>query len=178
MTTVRALLRSRAFDPGVLAPGTLGRLMSEVNHHLAHDVHRGRFMTLVYFVLEARTRTLRWVSAGHDPAMVYDPETGTCRELDTAGIPLGIEHEWAYEERSAAFATPGSLLVVGTDGIWEARSPTGEPFGKERLLTVVRAHVADDAATICAAVHAALDDHRGGRPPVDDTTLVVVKALE
>lgn len=175
MTTVRALLRSRALRPGSVEPGTLGALMTEINRQLAGDIHRGRFMTLVYIVLESDTRTLRWVSAGHDPMIVYDPASGAFEELAAVGIPLGIEADWTYAEQAAPFSRPGSILFAGTDGIWETRNAAGEVFGKEAMKQVIRDTAEKPAAEICQAVHGALAAFRGGAQAADDVTLVVVK---
>jgi len=175
MTTVRALLRSRALRPGSVEPGTLGVLMTEINHQLANDVHRGRFMTLVYIVLESETGTLRWINAGHDPMTVNDPETGAFNELTAVGIPLGIEPDWTYEEQTAPFNRPGSVLIAGTDGFWETRNAEGVVFGKEAMFDVIRSHADRSASEICHAVHAALAAFRGDVQAADDVTLVVIK---
>src|SRR3954454_1135987 len=41
---------------------------------------------------------LRWVSAGHDPALIYDPAADKFDEIDQAELPLGIMDDTAYEE--------------------------------------------------------------------------------
>lgn len=175
MTTVRALLRSRALRSGSVEPGTLGVLMTEINHQLAGDVHRGRFMTLVYIVLETETGTLRWVNAGHDPMTIYDPATGAFNELTAVGIPLGIEPDWTYAEQTAPFDRPGSILIAVTDGIWETRNAAGETFGKDTMLEVIRTNADKPASQICDAVHDALAAFRGEAQAAADVTLVVVK---
>ena len=177
MTTVRALLRSRAVQPGVLLPDTLGRLMEQVNRQLVPDVHRGRFMTLFYMVLEADRRMLRWVNAGHDPAVVYDPRTDRFEPLQGGGIPIGIDANWHYEE-AVTTLSPGQMLIAGTDGIWESRNAAGKMFGKDVFHALVRDHAKRPAAAICDAVHAELALFREGAAARDDTTLVIVKAVD
>ena len=62
MTTARALIRSRA-----LQPGSIAQILSEVNQHLADDVvDSGRFMTLFYLNIDPRNKNLSWVRAGHE----------------------------------------------------------------------------------------------------------------
>lgn len=172
MTTARALLRSRPLHPGKLA-----RMVGEVNAQLCADSHAGRFMTLFLAVLDAGDKTIHWVGAGHDPGLIYDPAQDSVAQIGGLDIPLGVDAEWRYHELFHAGWSPGTVLLLGTDGISETRSPSGEMFGRDRVLALVRAHAAKPAAAIADAVIAALAAFRGTGPQRDDVTLVVVKAV-
>jgi sigma-B regulation protein RsbU (phosphoserine phosphatase) len=169
MATARALMRPRAAtaaSPGEMAAG--------VNRDLCQDtMGTGRFMTLFYVEIDPAARSLRWARAGHDPAMLYDPATDTFAELGGKGMPLGILDDAGFEDMRRGGVPAGSLLVVGSDGIWETRGPDGQMFGKERLADVVRQTAKQGAAAVVAAVAQALDDFRGDAPQEDDVTLVV-----
>ncbi|MBC7906551.1 MAG: serine/threonine-protein phosphatase [Rhodospirillaceae bacterium] len=171
MGVASRLLRARAAIPGGLAA-----LMEGVNRELA-PMQAGRFMTLFLAVMVRETRSIHWVSAGHAPVIAYDPVTDRFGEVPGRDIPLGIDPDWHYHELNHTGWSTGALLVVGTDGIWEARNPAGEMYGKKRLLRVVRETLRLDAASIVHAVNADVAAFRQGRPPGDDTTLVVVKAV-
>lgn len=173
MTTARALLRSQAETPGGLSD-----LMTSINHHLSQDTHAGRFMTLFYGVIESESRRFRWVSAGHEPALLYDPESDSFYELAGADIPLGIDGNWQYHEESRSDWHPGEIVTIGTDGIWESRNPRGEMFGKDALKAVIRKHAHLPADQICDAIARALGSFRQDRAQEDDITLVVIKATE
>ena len=54
-----------------------------------------------------------------------DPAGGSFEELKGADIPLGIEPDWTYHEFSREGWSPGEVIVLGTDGIWETRNPQG-----------------------------------------------------
>lgn len=171
MTTARALLRSHAAKPGGLSD-----LMTSINHHLSQDTHAGRFMTLFYGVVEGRARRFRWVSAGHEPALLYSPESETFVELAGADIPLGIDGGWRYHEESRDSWKPGEIVAIGTDGIWESRNPKGEMFGKEAFKAIIRKHAHLPAEQICDAIARNLRSFRQDCPQLDDITLVVIKA--
>ena len=146
-----------------------------VNRDLCQDtMGTGRFMTLFYVEIDPAARSLRWARAGHDPAMLYDPGADAFAELGGKGMPLGILDDADFEDMRRGGLPAGSVLVVGSDGIWETRSPDGEMFGKERLAQVVRQTAENGAAAVVAAVAQALDDFRGAAPQEDDVTLVVV----
>lgn len=161
----------------VAEPGQLGEMMDGVNRHLVPVMQAGRFMTLFMAVMVGATRSIHWVSAGHAPVMAYDPVEDRFDEVPGKDIPLGIDPDWRYHELAHTGWATGALLIVGTDGIWEARNPAGEMYGRERMCRAVRAARGSSAAEIIEAVTMDLAAFRQGRPQDDDVTLVVVKAL-
>jgi sigma-B regulation protein RsbU (phosphoserine phosphatase) len=173
MTTARALLRSRS-----LRPGELARTVGEVNAQLCRDSHAGRFMTLFLAVLDAGRQTIHWVGAGHEPGLIFDPVTQSVQTIDGEDIPLGVDPAWAYHEHSHTGWNPGTVLLLGTDGISETRDPAGEMFGRAAVLQLIRNSAHLPAAEIAQAVTDALVAFRGESPQRDDVTLVVVKAAQ
>ena len=65
--------------------------------------------------------------------------------------------------------------MIGTDGIWEARNPQREMFGKQRLMDLIRAMAEHDAKTIADEIEKAVCAHLGSNQFQDDVTFVVVK---
>ncbi len=171
MATVRALLRSYV-EQG-MRPATA---MRAINRVVSRDVHGGRYMTLMYVAIDTASRTLRWASAGHPPAIVYRAARDELIELGTGDIPLGVDPVWRYHDAHAEDWQPGDVALIGTDGIWETRAPDGELFGRERLAALLRAHHALPADALCERVLAEVDSHREAGPVTDDITLIVVRA--
>lgn len=177
MATGRALLRG---GQGVgCAPAAL---LTLVNTLLWQDTaDSGRFITLYFLRLErgglAPDGRLTWSRAGHDPALIYDPATDRFTELLGPGLPLGVLPDYVYEEQSCPGLAPGQVLLLGTDGIWEAHNPAGDMYGKERLREVMRRHAALSAEALVAAVHADVAAFQENAPRDDDITLVVIKAV-
>jgi serine phosphatase RsbU (regulator of sigma subunit) len=171
MTTARAFLRECASRSG-----SVSTIVGHVNRHLTHDVQAsGRFMTLFYAEIDCTDRRIHWVSAGHDPALVYDPRSGEFGELGgQGGLPLGVFEDARYEEYHRELAA-GQVLVIGTDGIWEARNREGRMFGKLLLQQVIRDNVVRPAAEIVEKVLEALKQFLFPLDIQDDATLVVVK---
>ena len=174
MTTARAFLRMRASQPG-----TSSDIISAMNRHLALDVlDTGRFMTLFYLSLDPDTKSIEWVRAGHDPAILYDPSRDTFEELKGVGVALGVVDDMEYLEHRRAGLTDGQIIAVGTDGIWEAFNLDGEMFGKDRLRELIRRNADQSAGTILNAVYEELKQFTAGRKNEDDITLVIIKANE
>jgi len=173
MTTARAFLRMRSHQPG-----TPAQVIDEVNAFLASDTFgTGRFMTLFYLEFDTPGGPLHWVRAGHDPAIFYDSARDAFEELGGPGIPLGVLQDHACRENSRPPLNPGDVLLIGSDGMWEARDPGGAMFGKERVRDILRGNAHAPAAAIIAALLDVLDEFKDGRPVEDDVTLLVIKAI-
>jgi serine phosphatase RsbU (regulator of sigma subunit) len=171
MTTARALLRSRSAQAGSAA-----QIITDVNRHLSMDLKdSGRFMTLFCLLIDPAAGRLKWVRAGHEPVIFYDPSREAFHELRGNGIALGVDPNWQYQEYGRAITANGQIIFMGTDGIWETRNSKGRMFGKHPIHELIRDNAAGSAADIVTAVIDALDRFRGRSDPEDDITLVAIK---
>ncbi len=174
MATARAFLRLRSS-----LPGSMSAIVADVNRQLSRDVEgSGQFMTLFYLVLDSAARKLRWIRAGHDPAILYHPATDTFEELKGNGMVLGVNEEWVFEENERVGLETGQILFLGTDGIWEAHNSQGDMFGKDAVRSIIRQNANASAAEIQEAILSSLTSFQGDVDSEDDVTLVVIKVLE
>ena len=174
MATARAFLRQRS-----ALPGSVARVVSDVNRQLVRDVEEsGGFMTLFYLTIDADNRELNWVRAGHDPAIFYDPATDTFRELRGSGMALGVKADARFEENRQHNLKKDQIILLGTDGIWEARNLQGEMFGKEPIYRAVRQYPGLSAKEILTGIFNTLNRFLGDRALEDDVTLVVIKIAD
>ena len=171
MTAARAFLRMRASQPG-----TLSEIITAMNRHLTRDVlETGRFMTLFYLTVDPKQDRIDWVRAGHDPAILYDPQQDTFEELKGQGMALGLNHAFNYAENHRKGLTNGQIIAIGTDGIWEAFNRKGKMFGKQRFKDIIRQNARAGADDILNAVYNEVNKFTEGQKSEDDITLVVIK---
>jgi sigma-B regulation protein RsbU (phosphoserine phosphatase) len=171
MTTVRAFLHF-----GIRNYHGPARLLSAVNTHVTRDSSRtGHFMSLFFLEIDPKNRTLRWVRAGHEPALVYDRTESTFSELDGKGMVLGVDDGYRYEEFSRDGWNPDDIILIGTDGIHETRNEDDQMFGQQRLRKIIQQHAATSAKDINNNVINSVRDFRGKASQEDDVTLVVIK---
>ncbi|MDX2495794.1 MAG: SpoIIE family protein phosphatase [Desulfuromusa sp.] len=170
MATARALIMLRSSMPGEAAG-----IINDVNRYLSLDTAQtGNFMTFFYCELTEHETEVRWVRAGHDPALVYDPSTDTFDELKGQGLALGLDDAFEYDSFHRRIV-PGQVIMIGTDGIWEMHNKAGEMFGKEALMEIIRNNQSVSARQMVDTVTEALERFRGDEAPEDDITLVVIK---
>ncbi len=121
---------------------TPAQTLTVVNQHLCEQTQRydGMFVTAFYGIFDALDGSLLYSCAGHNPPLLVNRDA-TIRELDDAQtVPLAIEPNCTFPE-SRIKLTPGDTLLLYTDGITEAVNETGERYGRDRLLSCVRADV-------------------------------------
>jgi sigma-B regulation protein RsbU (phosphoserine phosphatase) len=156
----------------------LDRIVYDVNKQISRDVEEsGRFMTLFFSEIDRRNNKIRWVRAGHDPAMIYDAESNRFKELNGSGLPLGVFDDSIYKQLELAIR-PGQIIIIGTDGIWESHNPRGEMFGKARFKDIIKTHFELPAREILGKVISALEEFSHPLQKEDDVTLVIVKVQE
>lgn len=171
MASARGILRSQAnrYDTD------LGGLFAEMNRHLSQDTGDDRFMTLFYGVLNTSDRSLLWNSAGHGPVLWYRMARKVVEEIPSTGIPLGMLGVTDYPPAGPIVMDVGDVLLIGTDGIWETRSPSGDMFGTRHLKELMSTCTDQSARGIYSTIVNNVSKFRAGGPLEDDLTLVVVK---
>src|SRR5580693_3820458 len=160
MSATRGMLRSLAETCSHPAD-----VLNRLNRALANDFPAGRFVTMVYAVLDPARRTVTFANAGHLRPLLMDDKGA--RFLDTErGMPLGWGGDYSECQINL---TEGSRLVFYSDGITEAVDAKEEEYGPERL--------SEHAAKPGASAISIVDDVRAfanGAGVRDDASVVFV----
>jgi phosphoserine phosphatase RsbU/P len=176
---VSASLLMASLEALSAAPITEGldpdEIFVRVSHLLYERTPEERFATAFLAVLEPRDGRVRYANAGHNPALVLRAD-GRAEWLDATGIPLGILKGYGYTMRRLELA-PGDLMILYTDGVTEAMSPSGEEFGADRFAEVCARHRARGLKALSRALEEELESFASGTPFDDDRTLLAVRRL-
>ncbi|HWX55560.1 MAG TPA: GAF domain-containing SpoIIE family protein phosphatase [Verrucomicrobiae bacterium] len=161
MSATRSIVR-RNSATGIPPADVLRR----VNASLRDDFPPGRFVTLIYAVLDAERHSLSFASAGHPPPMVH--RSDDCSLVNTdSGLPLGI-CDSDYSE-SHIEMDRGTSVLLYTDGIVETTDAAGNEYGVGRLGSALRA--------VSPCVRTLTEDvirYSGGQMLDDDATVVLI----
>jgi sigma-B regulation protein RsbU (phosphoserine phosphatase) len=163
MSATRGMLRSLAE-----AHCSPGEVLNKLNRLMVEDFPAGRFVTMVYAVLDPGRRKLLFASAGHlQPLLVAG---GEARFVETQrGIPLGIG-AGDYSEIEIDLP-PGARVVLYSDGITEAENAAEEEYGAARL----QSHVLQPEAS-AEGILADVRAFANGTGLRDDATVIFVRA--
>lgn len=170
--------------PAAMSAATLkALLLNAVEHHLDPaemlKFINSRFMVISPPAVFVSMLLVRWepargmlqfASAGHEPGLLLRAD-GTVAELGATGYLLGIDADASWDTEQL-FSRGGDRLVATTDGVAEAWSPQGELFGRERLQALVQNSAGESVEEMVQRLDAALLDHQGNSPAMDDTTIL------
>jgi sigma-B regulation protein RsbU (phosphoserine phosphatase) len=134
-------------------------------------------MTMLLMTVDARRSEMRWVTAGHDVPIIYDPAEGRFVELAGNGMSLGLKKGVVYKEHLYTEVKPGQVYLALTDGLFETFNKKGEMFGKDRVRKLIRDFANLSASEITERINVELSRFLGGTRPDDDLTFVIVKVL-
>ncbi len=144
--------------------------VSRINASFSGSGWQDRFVTFILAVLDAPRNEITLVNAGHMPPLLrYGKGKVQPIGADQAGLPLGVEGDFQYQQCTHPFA-PGDFLTLFTDGISEAMNSAGELYGLDRL----RGQLATNPVPASGLGRLILDDVKrfvGGRAQSDDMCL-------
>ncbi len=152
----------------VLSPGAL---LTQINRVLLTRRIESRFLTLFLATLDP-DGLLTYSNGGQNPPLLLT-EDGL-RRLEVGGTLLGAFPDVTYPEETVQLA-PGDTLVVFSDGVIDAISADGVPFGDDRLeavLSVIEGGTPDD---VLAGVFDSVEEFARGAEQQDDLTAIVVR---
>jgi sigma-B regulation protein RsbU (phosphoserine phosphatase) len=152
---------------------TIVELVSKIDRHLQRFSVTHKFLTLFFGLVEPDASLLRYVSAGHNPALLVRG-SGKVEQLTATGVPVGLLPNGSWRENTAPFG-PGDLLCVYSDGFTEATNAEEEEFGLERLEQALVDRITLPARDLSDDLFREVLLFAQGVPQYDDQTLLIVR---
>lgn len=168
MARAHALLMAEA-DIGL----TAGEVLRLVNSHITRLQKSTQFVTVLYGILDLKTRIFSYARAGHEPPLLLHMDGSVERIPHSPGMALGLWEPVTLDERTIELL-PGDTLLLYTDGMTDCRNPQGEPFGLERIKSVLSGFANMNAQQVCDNLLDILQKYQDGCKQDDDVTLVAV----
>ena len=153
------------------------QIVSWINKGIAGKIDIDRFATLSFFTFDPATGVLQYSNAAHHPAMIYRAAAGSVEQLDTDGLPIGIEHEARYSQRETRLAN-GDIIMMYTDGVVEAMDSRGRQYEDERLKSIFVDNASLGAEDLVKVIRTDIDAFVGNAKQHDDQTLMLMKMGE
>ena len=148
--------------------------VSFINRGVAGNVGIERFATLSFLILDPLNGSAEYCNAAHHPLLVYQPSSASFRQIDSEGVPVGIDAAWNYPQTSFQIEK-NDLLIFYTDGITEAMNAHDQQFGFERLKKVIENNSGLPPADLKQEIFASIDEFVGEASQHDDETLIIVQ---
>lgn len=170
MARAHALIMAEA-DIGM----TPAEVMNLTNTHITRLQKSTQFVTVLYGILDLKTRLFSYARAGHEPPLILHADGSVERMTHNPGMAIGLWEPMTLDEKSITLAS-GDTLLLYTDGMTDCRNPQGEPFGLARIKSTLGGLSKQSAQQVCNALLETLQTYQDGSKQDDDVTLVAVKA--
>lgn len=175
MGTTRTILRMMA--AGNQNPADV---LSKTNYHIARDIKRGMFVTMMYVILSVRTREMWIASAGHNPMVIWRQATRSHELVRPNGIALGFDKGPIFDRtvrEQKVQLYKGDRVVLYTDGVVEAMNEAREEWGDDTFYKFVGEHAELPSKDFVRQLLQALDKHKGNAEQHDDITVTTFRII-
>jgi sigma-B regulation protein RsbU (phosphoserine phosphatase) len=149
-------------------------ILERINRFYIHNINFTTFVTIFLARFDPAALTLTYVNAGHNPPAVRRKSDSTISWLRPTAPAIGLAEEFRARMETISFEEGDSLLLY-TDGLTEVLNISNEEFGQERLGALVQQYADRPAPDLLQSIRREVSTFGGGRPLVDDVTMVALK---
>ena len=168
MANLQATLRAR-----MPLAADLASLARSLDQELEDGTPARTYVTLFMGILDPARRVLRYVNAGHNTQYVVHA-SGGLDKLESSGRPLGLLAGGGFTECEVPMGAD-DLMFLFTDGLVESEDAGGDPYGEERLESLLVETRDRDPEDLLQHVEGSVQAHRGGSEAADDATIMVLR---
>lgn len=152
------------------------QILTILNRAIIGRTDADQFATMCFIIYDEFTKEVAYSNAAHAPLLHYQSRSGSFLEIDTPGLPIGIENAETYVQKVIVL-DKNDMLVLYTDGITEARNLENKEYSQDSLQQVLLngAHLTPEK--LIASVRSDLNSFVREAPQHDDQTLLIMKAV-
>ncbi len=166
---VRGRTFRRRFMPDQSTPS---HVLGSINTILHERQLEEYYCTLCYAVFDLKRRTVTLSNSGVPYPVRASGDT--VAQIESPGVPLGSFYGTTYDEVTLPLGKD-DIFMFCSDGVSEAMNSRSDEFTSEGVIKVVERMRTASAREIVDSLVQAVDEHRAGFPPNDDTTIVAVR---
>ena len=149
-------------------------MMFHMNNDLYQTKTAGMFVTSILGEYNLINDEIRWVNAGHQPALVRE-KSGNYSEFNSSSTPLGvIKHKDKSVYKMEKIKLNEGRFYVFTDGLSESLNEKGEEIGIEGSIKIIENNFNSDLKKQLKDVTSETIETAQNKSLSDDLTLVAV----
>lgn len=169
MARLQAVLRALA--PDYEKPA---QLIEKINAIFYRDRTPNSFASLFYLELQPALPTIKYVSAGHLPPLIFGKNG--FKELEKGQAALGLMDDTKYTERTLRMEK-GQIMLVYSDGLSEAKTEQNEFFGEQRIREIIGKNALSTTENIGKQLMHAVEQFTDSGTLSDDLSLLLLKKI-
>ncbi len=154
---------------------SVAEIVSEINSKLRNILPTDMFLAACMIDLNPGSHTLTIWNGGIPPVMIYSgKQKRIVNQIGPRHLPLGVASDEEFNRRvDVVDMKQGDRVYIHSDGVVETINPSGEMFGRDRLVKIFES--VQDPDGLFAEIRARLQAFRAGGAQRDDVTLIEIE---
>jgi len=132
------------------------------------------YFTMIYGVLDTKTREVRFCQAGH-PIPMQVSRDGTITPVGDGGFPVGLWPDMTYEETTTTL-NPGDRLVLYSDGLLECANSEGVAYSMDQLKELLVQTIGLSPKAALQAIQKDIENWCEGKSFPDDVSMLIIES--
>lgn len=159
------------------AHGDLVGSVTNLNRLICQNAGDDRFVTAIFGILDRESRVFRYVNAGHhEPFMIHRrADSEIYKPAMDADLPIGIEMDYAYRERSIVLSDRPTMMILYTDGVMDAENEAGDMYEESRFAQAIANNMTQPTGEIVTRLRRSIKQFTRNTPQTDDITIMAVE---
>lgn len=149
-------------------------LMARLNRVMKENSPPNKYITVFYAELDTINNSLEYVNAGHNPPIFL--RKGIATLLEACGPVVGILPEVEFQSKTLPIESD-DIVILYTDGVTECLSPEDEEFGEDGVIQFLKKNSTASMEDLATMLENHVREFTHGAPPLDDSTLVLLKRI-
>ena len=150
------------------------QILAKTSAILRQDTQSSRYITMFLGILDSNSMSLTYSNAGHNYPLYLQKGKTAFKSLSVGGFPLGLVDDYNYLEETLPLAAD-DILILYTDGLIEAQSPSGEMFELQRLENMIKEYAKKPIEDLCNHIYDRALDFAQTETLEDDFTFVAIR---
>ncbi len=171
MIMIRTIIRLAASSKRDAA-----QILTILNRAIIGRTEADQFATMSFLIYDESKREVAYSNAAHSPLLMFKNRKSSFLEIDTPGLPIGIESTVSYEQKIIKMEKD-DILALYTDGITEARNKENKEYSQYSLQRVLKNDARLSPSKIVDSLRLDLKNFVGDTRQHDDQTLLIMKAV-
>ena len=152
-----------------------GDILNMLNRGITRRIGTDQYATLSVTILNEKSNQISFSNAGHSPLLHFNQREGAFVQIDTNGLPVGVEANETYNHKEIK-VNKDDILVLYTDGLPETKGENESLYTLDRLKKIIGDSSKKSAEEIVNTVENDIKLFKGSLDLEDDQTLIVIKA--
>jgi len=149
----------------------LEKIVRELNYQILQNSNGESFITFFVAIYNKKLKYFKYVNAGHNPPLFHSKESGLT-QLELGTTVLGIFHPLPFLKIGKLRNLNNFFLLAFTDGLIETFNEEDEPFGVERVISIVDGNLDLDLKYLHKKIIAEVNNFNASSVLNDDITLL------